>query len=77
MFEKLMNFFGALGTFVLTLIAALVILCIIPVLVLWSINTITEQSGINFYIPHNIFTYASVILLWIILSPVKVSHMKK
>lgn len=36
------------------------ILCISPLLTLWALNTISEQSGFGWYIPHNVWTYLSV-----------------
>ncbi|MNQ14492.1 hypothetical protein D3C85_274450 [compost metagenome] len=31
-----------------------------PMLSLWSLNTISEQAGMGWYVPHNFWTYLSV-----------------
>lgn len=77
MFQKIIDFFGALGTFILSLIIVAVLLCVVPALTLWSINTISEQSGIKFYIPHNLWTYLSVIILWMFMSPQLIAKKEK
>lgn len=33
---------------------------LVPLIILFSINTLAENAGINFYILHNIWTYSSV-----------------
>ena len=45
------------------LIVFVVLICIAPMLVLWSINTIAAASTATLYIPHTFWTYLSVILL--------------
>lgn len=42
-----------------TLFVAFIGLALIlsPLLLLWGINTMSEQAGSSFYIPHNLWTY--------------------
>lgn len=56
--------FGASTALVLIVVLLLVIG---PVLLLWSANTISEQASLGWYIPHNIWTYISAILLMCLL----------
>lgn len=48
---------------------AIAILCIIviivlgPVLTVWAVNTIAEQSGSDFYLHHNVWSYMAVVVL--------------
>lgn len=51
--------------FGLALIVA--ILCISPLVILWSINTLSFAAGLSFYIPHSISTYLAVIGLLLFL----------
>lgn len=52
-----------------------VVLCISPLLAIWSVNTILEQSGVATQIPHNGWTYLStIILLMVGKSNVKVTR---
>lgn len=76
MFGKIINLLGAVGTLILSTIIITLLFCILPALLIWSINTLTEQTGVNFYIPHNIWTYLSVILIWIFISPVHLKSSK-
>lgn len=57
--EKLANILGA-GS-VLVLIGLL--WCICPMVVLWSINVISEEATLGFYIPHTVWTYISTIII--------------
>lgn len=45
----------------LIVLAALVIVLVIaPLIGIWSLNTISEQSQFGWYIPHNPWTYLSI-----------------
>lgn len=48
--------FGGLGILALFVFAFVVG----PMIALWAINTLAEQSGTKFYIPHGFWTYLSV-----------------
>lgn len=71
MYHKIIDFLGSLGTFIISLLLITILIALLPALTLWAINTISEQSGFKFYIPHNLYTYVSVIVLWLIITPVK------
>jgi len=45
--------FGVAGVIVL----AIAILCFIPMVALWTLNTLVELGGGNFYIEHTLFSY--------------------
>ena len=42
------------------LIGVIALLLIGPLFVLWGLNTISEQSAMGWYIPHNMWTYLAV-----------------
>lgn len=46
----------------------LVITMIAPLIALASINTLAEQASVDFYIPHNFWTYLSVYGLVIVIN---------
>lgn len=46
--------------------------CIAPMLFLWCVNTLAEESGTQFYIPHTLWTYF-VSLIFIMLFNAKSS----
>jgi len=67
--NRIINIFESLGIFIISLITLIFLVALLPALTLWSINTIAEESGSKFYIPHNLFTYISVLILWLVLTP--------
>lgn len=77
MFNAMMIFLGRLGNSLLMIILAALLLCIVPALLLWAVNTVSEQSGSNFYIPHNFWTYLSIIVLWMFVSPSNITKKDK
>ncbi len=54
-----MKAFGIVMIGVLLVLA----LCIAPLFALWGINTLAEQAGSAFYIPHNWHTYLAILAL--------------
>ncbi|HHZ70267.1 MAG TPA: hypothetical protein EYN67_16880 [Flavobacteriales bacterium] len=57
------EFLGVTGVFILIALLC----CISPLIVLWSINTIAEESGAALYIPHTVWNYICTFLLVVIL----------
>lgn len=39
------------------------LLLIAPLLCIWALNTISEQSGMGWNVPHNFWTYLSIFIL--------------
>lgn len=58
-----MNFIAKLlgGSISIAVIVLLVLLA--PMLMLWSINTLSEQSGSSLYIPHGLWSYLACFVL--------------
>lgn len=58
-----MNFIAKLlgGSIGVALIVLLVLLA--PMLMLWSINTLSEQAGSSFYITHGFWSYVACFVL--------------
>jgi hypothetical protein len=48
---------------VATVILLIVLILLTPLLVLWGLNTLSEQAGLGWYIPHNLWTYLAVYAL--------------
>jgi hypothetical protein len=53
--------------FILVFMVVVIALFVAPSIVLWSINTLSEQAGQVLYIPHNVWTYLSVLGLYLAL----------
>lgn len=45
------------GSAAVIIVAAIILIA--PMVMYWSLNTIFEQSNIQAYIPHNVWTYIS------------------
>ena len=45
--------FGAIGIAILVV----AVICIVPFITLWTINTMAELGGADFYIAHDLFSY--------------------
>ncbi len=37
--------------------------CLTPMIVLWSLNVISEEASLGFYIPHTMWTYICTLLI--------------
>lgn len=55
--KGLITSFGVVG--VVVFIIAL--LCLGPLITLWSFNTLMEEAGSSFYIPHTFWSYVATI----------------
>lgn len=53
---KILSGFSLVGLVVVMLLLS-------PALSLWALNTISEQGGMGWYVPHNVWTYLSVYAL--------------
>ncbi len=50
--------------------AVVLVICLLllsPMLLLWAINTISEQSGSSFYVQHNFWSYLACFVLMALL----------
>ena len=47
---------------ILGIIAVIAILCIVPAVALWALNTMAELGGSSFYIDHTIWSYFVTII---------------
>jgi len=50
--------------------AVVLVICLLllsPMLLLWAINTISEQSGSSFYVQHNFWSYLACFTLMVLL----------
>ena len=45
------------------LVMVIIVLILGPLLALWAMNTISDQSDMGWYIPHNVWTYLSIYAL--------------
>jgi hypothetical protein len=45
---------------IIVLAALVIVLVIAPLIGIWSLNTISEQSQFGWHIPHNLWTYLSI-----------------
>ena len=57
MFDKIIASGGAL----LLIVVIVILLCIAPMILLWCLNTLSEQGDLGYYIPHNFWTYLASI----------------
>ena len=57
--EGLLITFGATGAFALMLL----LMCIAPFLLIWSVNTLSEVSNLGLYIPHGVWSYVAAFVL--------------
>ena len=45
------------------IILVIILWCLCPLIVLWSINVISEEASLGFCIPHTVWTYISTALI--------------
>ena len=55
-----MSTFLGVGGFILLVVFLIIVA---PLVSLWGLNTISEQAGFGWYVPHNVWTYLSVYAL--------------
>lgn len=51
--------------FVITLLTGL--FCLLPVVLIWTVNTLLPLLSVAYYIPHNFFTYLIVNMVFVYL----------
>jgi hypothetical protein len=59
---------GLTGTTALLFVVFMICLafCLTPLLVLWALNTLSEQANLGWYIPHSFWTYVATFVLAVI-----------
>jgi uncharacterized membrane protein YidH (DUF202 family) len=50
----------------LVLVLIVLLLLLTPILTLWSLNTLSEQGSLGWYIPHNVWTYLAIYALVVV-----------
>lgn len=52
-----------MGEIIILVVIAVLLCCLAPMLMIWSVNTLAESGGSSFYIEHNFWSYLASFVL--------------
>jgi len=66
--DKLFDGLSQTTAVALVIVLFILVLLIAPFFTIWAVNTIAEQAGTDFYIPHSFWSYVATLVILILFS---------